>query len=96
MSYKTKEEIIQYLKNYYNFHYDINNNDLTKIFINKLNLEYKCNICGISEWCNTIIPLQLNYINSIHFNNKIENLILFCPNCNSQTNTFKTKNKKKY
>jgi 5-methylcytosine-specific restriction endonuclease McrA len=58
-------------------------------------LSYCCSICGISEWCNTYISLQLDHINGINNDNRLENLRLLCPNCHSQTDTFSGKNKKK-
>ena len=58
-------------------------------------LKYKCNKCGISEWQNEPISLQLDHINGINNDNRIENLRLLCPNCHSQTETYAGKNKKK-
>ena len=50
--------------------------------------EYKCEICGISEWQGKELSLQLDHINGINNDNRIENLRLLCPNCHSQTETF--------
>lgn len=55
--------------------------------------EYKCEICGISEWLEKPISLQLHHINGIHNDNRINNLQLLCPNCHSQTENFGTKGK---
>lgn len=54
---------------------------------NKL-LIYKCYNCGISEWDDKPLSLQLDHINGIHNDHRIENLRLLCPNCHSQTGTF--------
>ena len=53
--------------------------------------ENKCEICGISEWLEKPISLQLHHINGIHNDNRLSNLQLLCPNCHSQTDNFGTK-----
>ena len=53
--------------------------------------EYKCEICGISEWNGKPISLQLHHINGINNDNRLENLQFICPNCHSQTENFTTK-----
>ncbi len=60
-------------------------------------LEYKCSNkdCGVSEWCGKSLSLQLDHINGIHNDHRIENLRFLCPNCHSQTDTFAGKNKNK-
>jgi Zn finger protein HypA/HybF involved in hydrogenase expression len=55
--------------------------------------EYKCECCGISEWMNKPISLQLHHLNGIHNDNRLNNLQLLCPNCHSQTENFGTKGK---
>lgn len=61
--------------------------------INEGVLTYKCDVCGITEWNNKQIILQLDHINGNNTDNRIENLKLLCPNCHSQTPTFSGKNK---
>lgn len=56
-------------------------------------IEYYCNICKIDTWLDKPISLQLDHINGIGNDNRIENLRLLCPNCHSQTETYGTKNK---
>ena len=48
----------------------------------------KCEICGINEWMNKPIVIQLDHINGDNIDNRVENLRLLCPNCHSQTETF--------
>jgi Zn finger protein HypA/HybF involved in hydrogenase expression len=54
---------------------------------------YNCNNCGISNWNNKPISLELEHKDGNYKNNSPENIELLCPNCHSQTPTFKGKNK---
>jgi hypothetical protein len=54
---------------------------------------YKCNACGISEWNGKEITLEANHIDGKSSNNSIDNLEFLCPNCHSQTPTFRALNK---
>lgn len=62
----------------------------------KLKKSYKCEICGVSEWNNKPITLQIHHIDGNHFNNVISNLQILCPNCHSQTDTYCSKNRMRY
>lgn len=56
-------------------------------------IEYKCRDCGNTGiWNNKIISLQLEHINGINNDNRLENLCFLCPNCHSQTKTYGGKN----
>lgn len=48
--------------------------------------------CSITEWCGEPITLELHHINGNHYDNRLENLVLLCPNCHSQTSNFRGKN----
>lgn len=54
---------------------------------------YKCKRCGIHQWNNKYICLQLEHIDGNSKNNKEDNICLLCPNCHSLTQTYKSKNK---
>jgi len=57
-------------------------------------LVYNCTSCGIGdEWNGNPIVLQLDHINGIHDDHRLENLRLLCPNCHSQTDTWCGRNK---
>lgn len=57
-------------------------------------LENKCCVCGLSDWLNKPLALQLDHINGNCFDNRLKNLRILCPNCHSQTDTFAGKNTK--
>jgi hypothetical protein len=56
-------------------------------------LSYECSDCKINEWNNKEIRLELDHIDGNRTNHKLENLRWLCPNCHSQTKTFRGKNK---
>lgn len=48
--------------------------------------EWKCEICGnTGEWNGKPLILELHHVNGNHFDNRLENLQILCPNCHSQT-----------
>lgn len=57
--------------------------------------EYKCEICGITEWNKKHISLVLHHKDGNHSNNDINNLQVLCPNCHSQTDTYAGKSSRK-
>jgi hypothetical protein len=55
----------------------------------------RCEKCGWHEVNPTTnkVPIELEHIDGVWNNNKIENLILLCPNCHSLTPTYRSLNK---
>lgn len=58
-------------------------------------LENKCDKCGLKNlWQDEPIVLHIDHVNGDHFDHRINNLRLLCPNCHSQTPTYCGGNKK--
>ena len=63
--------------------------------IKELKWQHICSICKLQEWNNEKIPLQLDHINGVSNDHRLENLRLLCPNCHAQTETYCGKNVKR-
>ena len=68
-------------------------NSLRRRIIQDNLLEYKCAICGTKTWNGKTLSLEIDHINGINNDNRIENLRFLCPNCHSQTSTYGARNK---
>lgn len=51
----------------------------------------KCEICSLESWLSAPIECELDHIDGNSYNHKLENLRILCPNCHSQTTTFRAK-----
>jgi 5-methylcytosine-specific restriction endonuclease McrA len=58
-------------------------------------LDYRCSMCGIAEWLGRPLAIQIDHINGVRDDWRIENLRMLCPNCHSQTPTFAGRNMKR-
>lgn len=67
-----------------------------KTLVYRLGLKHnQCELCGISEWQGKPIICELHHINGNSTDNRIENLKILCPNCHSQTDNFRSRNRVK-
>ena len=53
----------------------------------------RCEKCGITEWNNESINMELHHIDGDRTNHLLNNLEMICPNCHSQTDNYRAKNK---
>lgn len=67
-------------------------NNLAKRYLIELH-EGKCQLCNLSEWKNSPIPLVIDHIDGNPYNNLLSNLRVICNNCDSLEPTFKGRNK---
>lgn len=52
----------------------------------------KCEICGISDWNGEKLTFEIDHIDGDRLNNDLSNLRFLCPNCHSQTDTWRGRN----
>lgn len=77
-----KEEIEPYnIRNSFIIH---NKNYLREYIKEKQLLPYECHICGLCEWQNEPLRLELDSLDGIYSNTNLNNLRFLCPNCYSQ------------
>ena len=55
----------------------------------------KCENCGLQEWLDKPIKLEVHHIDGDKSNNVRENLLLLCPNCHSYTENYRKVSTKK-
>lgn len=70
---------------------------LKKRLLREKMLKNECDLCKqIPQWNGAVLVLVLDHKNGTNNDNRLENLRLLCPNCNSQQPTFSGKNKGKF
>ena len=55
----------------------------------------RCDFCGLTEWLGRPISIQVDHINGVRDDHRVENLRMLCPNCHSQTPTYGARNRKR-
>ena len=56
--------------------------------------ENRCEVCAVTEWLGQPLQMELHHIDGDRTNHLLENLLMICPNCHSQTDTFRAKNRR--
>ena len=80
------------LEQYLNNEFPIQSYKLKNKLIKENLIQYSCSICEIDSWLDDKLMLELDHIDGNNQNNNLSNLRLLCPNCHSQTPTFRGKN----
>jgi hypothetical protein len=70
-------------------------NSLKRKLVNENVFGWKCSECELTEWRGKPIPLDLDHINGVSHDHRLENLRLLCRNCHAQTPNFCGKNTKR-
>ncbi|MFL5738852.1 MAG: HNH endonuclease signature motif containing protein [Flavisolibacter sp.] len=53
---------------------------------------HRCEHCGLKMWQGRKIPLELHHRDGNKYNNKLDNLMLLCPNCHALTDNYRARN----
>lgn len=64
---------------------------VAKRYLIQSGVPYRCAICGIKDWQQQSLTLEIDHTDGDRMNNEINNLRFICPNCHSQTPTFRNK-----
>lgn len=82
-TFSPKYDISIYLNN----EQAIGSSTLRKRLIKEGYFKKSCSMCGLSEWLENPISLELHHKDGDHENNNLDNLSVLCPNCHSLTHS---------
>jgi len=71
----------------------ITSHKLRKRLISDKIFPNECSRCHLSIWLGQPISLELEHKDGNHQNNNLDNLEILCPNCHSQTPTYRKRKK---
>jgi hypothetical protein len=67
--------------------------NLKKRILRENMIPHECAVCGIGpEWMGKPMPLILDHVNGVNNDNRLKNLRFVCSNCDTQLDTYKSKN----
>ena len=82
---------IKPIEKYLNNEIPITSYKLKKRLLKEGLKKQKCEICNLSEWNDSIIPLELHHINGNNKDNSLSNLQMLCPNCHALTDNYRNR-----
>jgi Bacterial regulatory proteins, luxR family len=56
--------------------------------------ENRCECCGITDWRGAPLAMALHHANGDGLDNRLDNLVMLCPNCHAQTPNFSGRNRR--
>ena len=74
-------------------HPQYQSNKLRKRLFSEKIKDERCELCGLTEWLGKKLSLEVDHKDGNRYNHSLSNLQILCPNCHSQTNTYRGKNK---
>ena len=84
----TKKSVLQLIKSIESGN-DVNNSRLRDRLIEEGLKESKCELCGLEQWLDKPIQLELHHADFNHHNTEMNNLRILCGNCHNYVHKYK-------